>query len=323
MDHDHKNNPPPDHTSLMQEEPDAWYAVYRGRNPGVYNDWGLASEQVTGFSRGSVKRFRTREDAERSFAEYIESVAAAAATAATSASARDAAATTARDARRAAIVAAIAEVDAGAAQAKTEASHPQPPPLHSQPPPLEDLGDDELIERMRNLRIKKSVPTSSGQICNRHGLPLLSNDDLEEILLSLRAAAGRPPSPPRHAEQDRPRQGTSRLYGDYDVPPHRQADGRGDAWQSFERRSSTDQGPLIPLTPIVPLGNPDTRYYVVLSGFQTGIFDAPWAAVQTLLRGHPDPIYCAFHTLEEASAWYLARRGARPPSDFKGKRRAE
>jgi ribonuclease HI len=42
----------------------AWYAVYRGRVPGVYNLWRRCEDQVDGYTSNSYKRFNTREKAE-------------------------------------------------------------------------------------------------------------------------------------------------------------------------------------------------------------------------------------------------------------------
>jgi len=45
-------------------EPTRFYAVQRGRVPGVYSDWAKAQEQIRGFSRPKYKKFSTREEAE-------------------------------------------------------------------------------------------------------------------------------------------------------------------------------------------------------------------------------------------------------------------
>jgi hypothetical protein len=42
-----------------------YYAVARGRNPGVYTDWGSAEKQVNGFSGALYKKFKARSDAQR------------------------------------------------------------------------------------------------------------------------------------------------------------------------------------------------------------------------------------------------------------------
>jgi len=41
-----------------------YYAVARGRNPGVYTDWGSAERQVNGFSGALYKKFKTRKEAQ-------------------------------------------------------------------------------------------------------------------------------------------------------------------------------------------------------------------------------------------------------------------
>jgi hypothetical protein len=42
-----------------------YYAVARGKNPGVYTDWPRAEEQVNGFSGSMHKKFKKRREAER------------------------------------------------------------------------------------------------------------------------------------------------------------------------------------------------------------------------------------------------------------------
>ena len=41
-----------------------YYAVACGHTPGIYEDWSLASEHVTGYPGAVYKSFRTREEAE-------------------------------------------------------------------------------------------------------------------------------------------------------------------------------------------------------------------------------------------------------------------
>lgn len=41
-----------------------YYAVRRGRNPGIYNDWDSCRDQVNQFSQARYKKFSTREEAE-------------------------------------------------------------------------------------------------------------------------------------------------------------------------------------------------------------------------------------------------------------------
>jgi ribonuclease HI len=45
-------------------EPTKFYAIARGRAPGVYTDWSKAQEQIKGFQRPRFKRFATRAEAE-------------------------------------------------------------------------------------------------------------------------------------------------------------------------------------------------------------------------------------------------------------------
>ena len=45
----------------------AWYVVFRGRQPGVYDSWSIAHEQVHGFHGACYKKFRTKEEADQAF----------------------------------------------------------------------------------------------------------------------------------------------------------------------------------------------------------------------------------------------------------------
>ena len=47
-----------------------YYAVARGRKPGVYTDWGQAERQVNGFSGALHKKFKTRAEAQRFVDKY-------------------------------------------------------------------------------------------------------------------------------------------------------------------------------------------------------------------------------------------------------------
>ena len=41
-----------------------YYAVKKGRNPGIYTSWDLCLKEVKGFSNASYKSFKTRAEAE-------------------------------------------------------------------------------------------------------------------------------------------------------------------------------------------------------------------------------------------------------------------
>ena len=48
-----------------------WYVVYKGRVPGVYDDWEACQSQVHYFCGNSYKGFHTRTEAEARFAHYL------------------------------------------------------------------------------------------------------------------------------------------------------------------------------------------------------------------------------------------------------------
>ncbi|KKK12449.1 RNase H domain protein [Aspergillus ochraceoroseus] len=56
--------PTPRGSSPLHAEPTRFYAVQRGRTPGVYTNWAHAQEQIKGFARPRYKKFSTREEAE-------------------------------------------------------------------------------------------------------------------------------------------------------------------------------------------------------------------------------------------------------------------
>ncbi|WVZ57764.1 hypothetical protein U9M48_008109 [Paspalum notatum var. saurae] len=49
-----------------------WYAVFRGRKPGVYAEWSNCNEQVTGFPNNCYKGYQTRQEAMAAIQCYQE-----------------------------------------------------------------------------------------------------------------------------------------------------------------------------------------------------------------------------------------------------------
>lgn len=45
----------------------AWYVVFHGRQPGVYDDWAACHAQVSGFSNACFKKYGTRDEAMKAF----------------------------------------------------------------------------------------------------------------------------------------------------------------------------------------------------------------------------------------------------------------
>lgn len=48
-----------------------YYAVRKGRKPGIYETWNEAKEQVLGFSGAEYKKFNTKEEAEKFMANKV------------------------------------------------------------------------------------------------------------------------------------------------------------------------------------------------------------------------------------------------------------
>ena len=48
-----------------------WYVVYKGRAPGVYDDWEDCRRQVHRFSGNNYKGYVTRAEAEGRYARYL------------------------------------------------------------------------------------------------------------------------------------------------------------------------------------------------------------------------------------------------------------
>ena len=48
-----------------------WYVVYKGKVPGVYNDWKECRRQVHCFSGNSYKGYTTRTEAESRYTRYL------------------------------------------------------------------------------------------------------------------------------------------------------------------------------------------------------------------------------------------------------------
>ena len=48
-----------------------WYVVYKGKVPGVYDDWEECRRQVHWFSGNSYKGYNTRAEAEDRYTSYL------------------------------------------------------------------------------------------------------------------------------------------------------------------------------------------------------------------------------------------------------------
>ena len=48
-----------------------WYVVYKGKVPGVYDEWEDCRRQVHGFSGNSYKGYNSREVAEARYMKYL------------------------------------------------------------------------------------------------------------------------------------------------------------------------------------------------------------------------------------------------------------
>ena len=51
-----------------------WYVVYKGRVPGVYDDWEDCRRQVHRFSGNSYKGYNTMAEAEARYTRYLAGV---------------------------------------------------------------------------------------------------------------------------------------------------------------------------------------------------------------------------------------------------------
>jgi hypothetical protein len=58
------------HFSLSFEGKMPWYVVYRGRNPGVYEQWVQCHQQVAGFHNSCYKSFICKDEAIASYLEF-------------------------------------------------------------------------------------------------------------------------------------------------------------------------------------------------------------------------------------------------------------
>jgi ribonuclease HI len=50
----------------------AWFVVFRGRKPGVYDTWGVCSEYVVGFSGATFQCYSTRMHAEEAYVAFLD-----------------------------------------------------------------------------------------------------------------------------------------------------------------------------------------------------------------------------------------------------------
>jgi viroplasmin and RNaseH domain-containing protein len=50
----------------------AWYVVFCGQKPEVYESWGVCSEYVLGFSGAAYQSYLTKMQAEKAYAVFLE-----------------------------------------------------------------------------------------------------------------------------------------------------------------------------------------------------------------------------------------------------------
>jgi ribonuclease HI len=50
----------------------AWYIVFRGRKPGVYESWGVYSEYILGFSGAAYQSYSTTMQAEEAYVAFLK-----------------------------------------------------------------------------------------------------------------------------------------------------------------------------------------------------------------------------------------------------------
>jgi viroplasmin and RNaseH domain-containing protein len=49
----------------------AWYVIFRGRKPGVYDSWGICNDQVSSFCGASFLSYHTRGQAEAAYSAFV------------------------------------------------------------------------------------------------------------------------------------------------------------------------------------------------------------------------------------------------------------
>jgi ribonuclease HI len=53
----------------------AWYFVFRGRKPGVYESWAVYSEYVVGFSGAAFQSYSIRMRAKQAYQAFLKHIA--------------------------------------------------------------------------------------------------------------------------------------------------------------------------------------------------------------------------------------------------------
>jgi viroplasmin and RNaseH domain-containing protein len=52
----------------------AWFVVFRGRNPGIYESWTVCSEYVIGFIGATFQSYSTRMQAEEAYQAFLKHI---------------------------------------------------------------------------------------------------------------------------------------------------------------------------------------------------------------------------------------------------------
>lgn len=50
-----------------------WYAIFRGKCPGVYDNWAACNDQVLNYEENSYKGYNTKEEAMEAYVRFMQS----------------------------------------------------------------------------------------------------------------------------------------------------------------------------------------------------------------------------------------------------------
>jgi viroplasmin and RNaseH domain-containing protein len=52
----------------------AWYVVFLGWKPGLYESWGVCNKYIVGFSGAALQSYSTRMQAEEAYQAFLEHI---------------------------------------------------------------------------------------------------------------------------------------------------------------------------------------------------------------------------------------------------------
>ncbi|KAI0055826.1 hypothetical protein BV25DRAFT_1842721 [Artomyces pyxidatus] len=300
-----------DHPQVAAHHPQAppaqrWYVVFRGTQQGIYTDWATAAANVIGVTGAIHRRYGRLEDAQAAL-EAFNMQEMAAADALTEGMQGLVLGPGAPPPLGAAPAPAPADTTAAAANAPAaHAPAAHAPAAHAPAATGPAHTVATASDAHGGIPHTPSVATAGD---NSDDAQSINDDDIGTTWFNVQGGL---PHAATHAGSTGSGTGAGSVYGNVapSVGTAGSVFGGGSAPAPSVASVSTNVpsvfAPLVAIPPVIHgLPSNGRRFYAVVRGRQTGIFDSPWHVIRTLVRDYPGAIYRPFRTLSEASHWFV------------------